>query len=368
MKILHLIYDHIHNPWIGGGGAVRAQELYGRLAERHDITLVCGKYPGARDSEERNLKVNFVGTEINNYFLSTIAYAFFAGRLLKEIHQNYDVIIEDFAPWNPLFSYRYQGKTTVMLQIQNYLGKEILRKYNIFGLPFYWTEKKYPVKFKKAIVVNRNLATRFGLSGANVLSNGIDSDLLGGNISADGDYVGYIGRIDVHQKGLDVLSEAIRDVHVKLKIAGDGKDRERFLGMLKDRRNAEWMGVVKKTEKSDFLSKASFIVVPSRFEGQGIVVLEAAACGKPVVVSDIPELRYAVEAGFGISFQTGNVKDLAEKIKIVNGNESLRLEMGRKAREYAKGYTWDKIAAEYESFLRDACDRNATTPPPAVGG
>jgi hypothetical protein len=38
----------MNNPWVGGGGAVRAYEIYRRLAERHDITIVCGAYPGAK--------------------------------------------------------------------------------------------------------------------------------------------------------------------------------------------------------------------------------------------------------------------------------------------------------------------------------
>jgi len=357
MKILHLIYDYINNPWVGGGGAVRAQELYKRLAERHDVTLVCGKYPGARDCEEPNLKVNFVGTEISNYFLSIFAYAFSAHGLLKKNYRNYDVIIEDFAPWNPLFSYRYQGKTTVMLQIQNYLGREILRKYSIFGLPFYWTEKKYPVKFKRAIVVNRNLAARFGLSGANVLSNGIDSGLLAVESFPDGDYAAYMGRMDIHQKGLDVLVRAIKDIPVKLRIAGDGRDRKRFLGMLKNMRNTELVGTVKGGEKIEFLNRAQFLVVPSRFEGQGIVVLEAAACGKPVVVSDIPELKYAVDAGFGISFKVGDSEDLAEKLWLLLNNGPMRRDMGKKGIDYAKRFTWDRIAEEYERYLLQAAGK-----------
>ncbi len=80
-------------------------------------------------------------------------------------------------------------------------------------------------------------------------------------------------------------------------------------------------------------------------------LLEAAALGKPVIVSDIPELHYAVEAGFGLSFKSEDPCDLAKKIEFLLANEGLRKEMGRKAKEYAKDFTWDKIADEYEGFL-----------------
>ncbi|NTU41942.1 MAG: glycosyltransferase family 1 protein, partial [Nitrospirales bacterium] len=52
MRIVHCIYDHIRNPWVGGGGAVRMFEIYRRLSQRHRITVICGKYPGARDYQE----------------------------------------------------------------------------------------------------------------------------------------------------------------------------------------------------------------------------------------------------------------------------------------------------------------------------
>ena len=51
MKICHLIYDDVRNPWLGGGGAVRAREIYRRLAERHEITLISGSYPGSAPDE-----------------------------------------------------------------------------------------------------------------------------------------------------------------------------------------------------------------------------------------------------------------------------------------------------------------------------
>jgi glycosyltransferase involved in cell wall biosynthesis len=353
MKVLHFIYDHVRNPWVGGGGAVRAREIYKRLACRHQITMVCGKYPGARDHEEGNVKIHFEGTGVDNYALSTFCYAFSAAQFLRRNCRGCDVVIEDFAPWNPLFSFRIGTDAPVMLQIQNYLGKEMIRKYKVLGLPFYLIEKYYPLKFENTVVVNKSLAVRYGLSRSYSLSNGIDDDLLRADVLTGGDYIGYMGRIDIYQKGLDILEEAMKWTPVKLRLAGDGRDREKFLRRMQARCGAEWAGVVKGSEKVDFLSKARLIVVPSRYEGQGIVVLEAAACGKPVVVSDIPELRYAVDAGFGLAFRSGDPRDLAEKMGLLLGSESMRADMGRRGRKFAERYSWDRIAADYECYLQE---------------
>jgi glycogen(starch) synthase len=114
---------------------------------------------------------------------------------------------------------------------------------------------------------------------------------------------------------------------------------------------AEFTGFVGGPRKFDLLRKCLLLVMPSRYEGQPLTMIEAAACGKPVIVSDIPELKYAVDAGFALSFRTGDARDLAAKMNILLGNASLRHEMGNKARGYARNFTWDRIAEEYEKFL-----------------
>jgi glycosyltransferase involved in cell wall biosynthesis len=120
--------------------------------------------------------------------------------------------------------------------------------------------------------------------------------------------------------------------------------------------NVEFAGFIPEERKIALLREDCILVLPSRFEGWGIVVLEAAACGKPVIVSDIPELNYAVDAGFGISFRRGDAPDLAEKMAFLLGNERARKEMGLKAREYAGKFTWDRIAEEYERYLSGVID------------
>ena len=62
MKICHFIYDG-GNPWLAGGGAIRTGEIYRRRAERHDITLVTGNYPGGQRQEEaEGIRFVCVGT------------------------------------------------------------------------------------------------------------------------------------------------------------------------------------------------------------------------------------------------------------------------------------------------------------------
>jgi glycosyltransferase involved in cell wall biosynthesis len=355
VRILHLIYDHTRNPWVGGGGAMRVFEIYRRLAKRHSVTVICGKYPGARDYMEDDLSFRFIGTDKKNYILSTLSYAFQSAKLLKSIYLEFDVIVEDFAPWNPLFSFTLPSRP-VILQVQNYLGFELINKYGVFGLPFWFMEKYYPRKFKYFVVLVDSLIQRYGIRGnIRTISQGFDRSYLV-TPAVEGEDIIFIGRIDIHQKGLDTLAKAMRMVKTKFVVVGTGKDRDRFLRMCSGITNLAMPGFVGGHYKIGILMHAKCLVLPSRYEGQGIVVLEAAALGKPVIVSDIPELRYAVDAGFGLSFKTGNAEDLAEKIKFLLNNEPSRKKMGQRAREYAKNYTWDKIAEDYEKYLIEIKD------------
>jgi hypothetical protein len=69
------------------------------------------------------MEVKYVGSA-GGYISSTFAYAFSAHKYLKTHYMNYDIVIEDFAPWNPVFSFTLKERP-VILQIQNYLGRAI---------------------------------------------------------------------------------------------------------------------------------------------------------------------------------------------------------------------------------------------------
>ncbi len=357
MRILHLIYDHTGNPWVGGGGAVRIRELSRRLAVQHEVTVVCGRYPGAEDHEEDGVKFRFVGTGADNYVLSTFCYATRAMGYLKRHGRDADVVVEDFAPYNPVFARFLSGGTPVLLQVHHREGRELFSRYNVLGLPFMLCEAIYPRFHGRAVAVSDESREKFGIPWAEVVPNGIDAGLLNMESSDEG-YICYMGRLHEHNKGLDTLLKALAKCgDVRLVIAGRGpheqslKDRAESLGL---NERVEFRGFLDEPEKNSLVAGASLFVLPSRYEGQGIVVLEAAALGTAVVVSDIPELGYAVRARFARSFPVGDAGALAGVINELLSDRDARAAMAGRGREYASGFTWDELARKYEEMLLSA--------------
>lgn len=364
MKILHLLYESEGDYFGIGGVGLRAYEIYSRIRDRHEVTLLCRKYPGARDGELRGLRHIFAGTESRSFTKTLLSYARGAARYVREQGTRYDVIVEEFSPAIPTFLSSYRSRP-VVLQIQGYTGRQYFAKYNpVYAAVLYISERFRPARYENVIVVSEATKVRYGLGtggGGNVtvISNGIPGGLLSMRPGSS-DYLLYLGRLDIHHKGLDVLLDAYRFFYAsrpdaRLVIAGDGRDRARFLGLMgrlpKEVRDSITMaGWVSGEQKAALLRDAAMMVIPSRYETQGIVALEGMACGKPLVVSDIPELRYAVQCGAGMSFASGDAAALASALESMAARDDMA-GMGMKGREWVRGLTWDRVAERFEEYL-----------------
>jgi len=368
VKILHLLYESKGDYFGIGGVGIRAYEIYKYLKDRHNITLLCKKYPGAKDGEIEGLRHIFVGTESKSLTKTLLSYAYHATRFVKKYGDNFDIIIEEFSPAIPTFLNLYK-KRPVVLQIQGYTGKQYFGKYNIaYASTLYLFERLRPRYYKDIIAVSEVTKRRLGLNSKKniqIISNGVAKELLQLN-PIESDYLLYLGRIDIHHKGLDILLNAYKEfcktfASVRLIIAGDGTDMVRFKMLLDDlpdhvKKNIELSGWVSGKRKEDFLKNALFVVFTSRYEVQPISTLEAMAFGKPVIVSDIPELSYVIKNKAGISFKTEDSISLAQSMKaLLISNE--RKEMGQRGRAYVKDFTWDRIALKFESFLSEVVER-----------
>lgn len=366
MKILQIIYESSGSPFGFGGAGVRAYEIYKRLQGLHDISLLCMKYPGATNCTIDGLKHLFVGTESRSLPKSVLAYTLRAAQFVRKHGDDFDIIVENFLPSTPFFS-KFLTRRPVILQVQGIMEKHSLKKFGpLYSVPMYAVEQFYPGLYDRFIFVSdvtkRKIMERVDrrVAACHVIPNGIGEELL--NIVPDEkDYILFLSRIDIYTKGLDILLKAFEKLSadypdLRLVLAGyefDGIDLLLAGAPSSLRARIEYAGFVSGEEKINLLSQAKLFVLPSRHESSPISILEAAACAKPVIVSDIPELGFVHREGFGASFPSGSVAALSDTMRALLRNGALRDEMGRKGRAYAMQFRWDAIAVQFGRVLTE---------------
>jgi glycosyltransferase involved in cell wall biosynthesis len=322
------------------------------------------KYPGAKDGQIQGLKHIFVGTESKSLPKSVLAFTLKAGCFVRHFGDDFDVIVENFLPSTPFFS-RFLTKTPVVLQVQGVMYGHSFRKFHpLYSFPLYVVEKAYPPLHDRFIFVSdvtrakvmRGVRRQVKL--CRVIPNGVGNDLLSAD-TTEGDYILFFSRIDAYTKGIDILLEAFENLFrefpgVRLVMAGYEFDSfNRLVAGLpaEVKRKVEYAGFLRGPQKTALLSGARIVVLPSRHESSPVSIIEAAACGKPIVVSDIEELRFVVESDFGVSFPSGSVNGLKEKMTLLLGDGALRSELGGRGRQYAARLQWGSIAGEFENTL-----------------
>jgi glycosyltransferase involved in cell wall biosynthesis len=168
-----------------------------------------------------------------------------------------------------------------------------------------------------------------------------------------------VGR-HVYQKGYDRLIDAWKIVNQKhpdwvLDIYGH-KDKDNFVSKLVKESNLEssinLLDPVKNIDEK--YTESSIFVLSSRYEGFGLVIIEAMACGLPVVSFDCPfgpsEIIKENEDGFLI--EDGNIKEFASKISLLIESQELRTIMGKTARENVKVYETSYIADKFYNLMK----------------
>lgn len=97
---------------------------------------------------------------------------------------------------------------------------------------------------------------------------------------------------------------------------------------------------------------AEVFVFPSLYEGFGIPLLEAMACGTPVVTSKITSLP-EIAAGAGLLVNPENPEDIAEAIEKILNDKNLKSELISKGLERVKNFSWEKCACETLEVIRE---------------
>jgi glycosyltransferase involved in cell wall biosynthesis len=203
------------------------------------------------------------------------------------------------------------------------------------------------------------------LNWAGTVYNGLPRDMLQPGRGEEG-YLAFLGRINP-EKGPDAAIEIAAKAGLPLKIAAkiDVFDRqyweEAIEPLVRRHPNVEYVGEVNEREKAEFLGKALALVFPITWrEPFGLVMIEAMACGTPVVAFRKGAVPEVVEEGV-----SGFVVDSVDEAVAALGRIG-QLDRGRVRAAFEDRFTAHTMAAEYlrvyGKLLAEADEERVTTP------
>lgn len=349
---------------------MRVRELYRRLRDRVEVTVASGNYPGAENETVDGVRYVRVGAP-GPYAWSRWTYARAASQMLRDAE--YDVAVFDFSVYTPVSLPRGRA---VVLTVHHVTGPTARARWGrIIGSAVAGAERRTIRQARWITATSRaTLDTLRPLARKDaeieVVTAGVPDELFDLRRHEQG-FLLFFGRMDWFQKGLDTLLDATRVLvnqrpGIRLLLAGRGKDAERVSRRCRElgvEANVEMVGPVSDEERLRMLAGASALLMPSRFEGFGMVAAEAMAAGVPVVATAAGSLPEVVDPpNGGLLVPPGDAAALAEAVDALLQDPSRRASLSVSARSSAQRFRWDAVAMQHYAVLRRAAGRFNTKP------
>lgn len=357
LNILVFNWQDLDNP-LAGGAEVHLHEVFERIAARgHNVTLFCHHFEGAEREEMRN-GIRIIRKGGRSLFNVTV-FTEYMKRFRKE---GYDVVIDDVNKipfYTPLFCREpVQGVT------HHLFGKSIfLETIFPFAAYVYLAERLIKPIYRNVHFIigspstsNEYLEWGFPKDQVTVVNYCVNNKIYYPDKSNTyyKDRIGYFGRLKKYKsvdhliRAMDVLRDEYPQLH--LDIIGDGDDKPRLEALTSELKLADritFHGFIDEDQKAPMLQKMNFVVNTSSKEGWGLTVVEANACGAPVVAANVPGLRDSVVDGeTGMLYEFGNIDDLTAKMRAFLDAPDTRNAFRERALAWAAKFDWERATDE----------------------
>ncbi len=365
MNILVINWQDIRNP-LGGGAEVHLHEIFKRVAARgHQVTLLCSRFAGSA-SEETIDGIRVIRCGSRNTFNFHVPFQY----IFKLRRMRFDVIVDDLNKipfFTPLFVRRPLAGI-----IHHLFGKTIFSE--VFFIPALYVAaaenlalpvyKHIPLAVVSESTKKEMLSHGYREKNLFLVPNCVDHlQYRAMEVEKQsGPVIGYLGRLKKYKSVEDLLfafSIVLKEFPtVRLQVIGEGDARRNLETIARETKVApsvDFLGHVTHEEKIQYLSQMKFVVNTSAKEGWGLTVIEANACGVPVIASDVPGLRDSVlDERTGLLYEYANVEQLAQKMLLLLRDDVLCSRLASEAMRWAKSFDWERSADAMLEMLQHA--------------
>lgn len=276
----------------------------------------------------------------------------------RNVKQPMVVTVHDILPLIPEYAHGWREDSR--LQFQNSMK--------------YVSERKDIVLIADSVSTKNDLVNRIGISAdrIHVVPLAYNPDLhyvdkdtpVLAQMGINNPYILYLGALD-YRKGIETIVAAFEQIKPRykdLKLVLAGGLTPIFSSVVDELKNSEYVddiiftGFVSDDQKRVLLSCAEIFLFPSEYEGFGLPVLEAMACGAPVITTDVSSLP-EVGGDAAMYVTPKQPEELAAAIEKMLSSESVRQDYIARGFEQCKKFSWDKTAAMTEEVYKIAYNK-----------
>jgi glycosyltransferase involved in cell wall biosynthesis len=380
MKILFLNYEY---PPLGGGAANATAYLLDEFSLMYDVEvdlitssiddqyyreclsdrIVIHRLPIGKN--EKNLHFQ----SMKDLLVYTYKSYFFARKLLKE--KKYDVVQAFFTVPCGLVAWKLHREFSVPYVV-SLRGSDVPGYSDRFSFLYSFIRPIVRAIWRRASAVISNsqglkdLALRTNSHQAiEIIQNGVDIEHFiprAKEFSKNANTIHLtLGASRVtDRKGINYLIEAIHllknEYDFSLKVIGDGNAKTQLEQMVSEyglKKQITFSGRIPREETLGYYQEADIFVLPSLNEGMSNAMLEALACGLPIITTKTGGAEELMQEGVnGLLVKQRDAKDLARALRVLAQDEPLRLRMGSASRALAESMSWQNIAKQYVEMYK----------------
>jgi glycosyltransferase involved in cell wall biosynthesis len=362
LRVLFFNWRDTKHAW-SGGAEVYIHELAKELVSLgYSVTEFCGNDGRSKHEEEVDgVQVLRHGGFYTVYFWSA---AYYLWKLRKQV----DVII-DSENGIPFFTPLFVRKPIFLLI--HHVHQEYFRTYLKFPINHIVGSLEsilMPLIYRRVNVItisksSKSEILRLGLGTPNtisVINPGIHLSQYKPRQKTKYPSLCYVGRLKAY-KNIDIAIQAFAELHeefptARFIIAGVGEHDLALRKMISKQKMEKFItlaGKVSEQEKVSILGQSWVAVQPSMIEGWGITVIEANACGTPVIASDINGLKDSTQHGVtGVLVPVRDVKAMREAMRSLFSSSRMRTKYAQDALAWSSNFQWKHSGAQLDVLLQ----------------